>query len=403
MYDSPHQFEPVFPANVPSSLQVKAQEIMLAAEKLSTAAHASSRAEVRELVRSMNSYYSNRIEGQSTHPLNIERALRQDFSDRPDIARLQRVALAHIEAERQLELQFSSQFGSQFSPESVSPLSSTFLASAHHALYSRLAEADRCTEDGHLISPGAWRTEEVAVGQNIPPAVASLPDFFARLDQVYGRQQTAVPNWDDYLIRIACCHHRTAWVHPFRDGNGRAIRLQSHCALWPLSQGLWSPNRGLARAVNQYYAKLHNADQLRQGDFDGRGNLSTRALLEWIEFFLDICLDQVQFMQRMLQLDEMKQRISALITFRAAQGKGLRPEAILPLHHVFAAGPVTRGEFAQMTGLGERTARSLMSNLLGCGLLRSDTPLGPVRFGLPLDALVFLLPELYPEAATRVD
>ena len=44
--------------------------------------------------------------------------------------------------------------------------------------------------------------------------------------------------------------------------------------------------------------------------------------------------------------------------------QSIRPEAILPLYHVFAAGPVTRREFAQMTGLGERTAGSLLSHLL---------------------------------------
>lgn len=56
-----------------------------------------------------------------------------------------------------------------------------------------------------------------------------------------------------------------------------------------------------------------------------------------------------------------------------------------------------------MTGLGERTARSLLARLLAAGLLLTDSALGPVRFGLPLDALQFLLPELYPEAATQVD
>jgi Fic family protein len=103
----------------------------------------------------------------------------------------------------------------------------------------------------------------------------------------------------------------------------------------------------------------------------------------------------------MLELDGMKRRIEALVRFRAAHDKNMRPEAILPLYHVFAAGPVTRGEFNQMTGLGERTARSLLSRLLATKLLVSDTPHGPVRFGLPLDALQFLFPELYPEVDVR--
>lgn len=66
-------------------------------------AHASSRQTIRECVRAMNSYYSNRIEGQSIHPLHIEAALHKNFSDEPDIARLQCLALAHINAESTLE------------------------------------------------------------------------------------------------------------------------------------------------------------------------------------------------------------------------------------------------------------------------------------------------------------
>jgi len=388
MYDSPSQFDPLIPSVIPASLTTKAIDIVRSSTQLAAAAHPSARAAVRELVRSMNSYYSNRIEGQGTHPLNIERALRHEFSDKPAVARLQRVALAHIEAERALEEQVAT---------GVSAMSCRFLLTAHQALYSRLAEEDRTTDDGHIIVPGELRRDDVEVGRHIPPTAASLPRFLERMDQVYDKPR----GWDTALIAVACAHHRAAWVHPFRDGNGRAIRLQSHSALWRLSEGMWSPNRGLARAVNDYYARLHNADMPRRGDLDGRGNLTTVGLIEWIDFFLDTCADQVGYMNRMLELDGMKRRIEALIMFRSAHDKAIRPEAILPLYHVFASGPATRREFAQMTGLQERTARSLLSRLLSTGLLLSDTPLGPVRFGLPLNALQFLLPELYPEAATQ--
>jgi hypothetical protein len=84
------------------------------------------------------------------------------------------------------------------------------------------------------------------------------------------------------------------------------------------------------------------------------------------------------------------------------EDKSIRPEAVLPLFHLFAAGPLTRGEFQQMTGLGERVARSLLSRLLVTGLVSSDGPYAPVRFAMPLDSLQFLFPDLYPEAATTL-
>ncbi|MGS0759188.1 Fic family protein, partial [Roseateles sp. GG27B] len=48
----------------------------------------------------MNSYYSNKIEGEHTRPVEIEQALAKVFSDDRAKARLQRLAVAHIETER---------------------------------------------------------------------------------------------------------------------------------------------------------------------------------------------------------------------------------------------------------------------------------------------------------------
>ena len=108
-------------------------------------------------------------------------------------------------------------------------------------------------------------------------------------------------------------------------------------------------------------------------------------------------------MTRMFHLDGMKTRIQALISFRAAHDKRIRPAAALPLYYLFLAGPTARGEFQQMTGLGERTARTLLSQLIETGLVTSTGHVAPVRFAFPLDALQFLVPELYPEAATGKD
>ena len=48
------------------------------------------------LVRSMNCYYSNLIEGHDTHPVDIERALKNDYSSEPRKRDLQLEAKAHI-------------------------------------------------------------------------------------------------------------------------------------------------------------------------------------------------------------------------------------------------------------------------------------------------------------------
>jgi Fic family protein len=396
VYLSPHQFEPLLPQGALDTLVAESRRVFAASGALRSALHPSTLETVRELVRSMNSYYSNRIEGQSTHPANIERALRADFSGRPEVAQRQRLALAHIAAERELE---GHTAGSGW--HDADALSSEFIVAAHRALYGRLSEADRRSPDGVLTEPGALRSSDVIVGRHHAPAHATLPAFLRRLDEVYPRLRGV----DALLYGIAAAHHRYAWVHPFIDGNGRACRLQTHAALFPISGGLWSVNRGLARDRDGYYAQLARADQPRQGDLDGRGNLSERALREWCEYFVAVCKDQVDFMGRVLHLDALRERLAALVAVRQQAArytryKNYRPEMVEPLFRVLALGPLSRGDFVRMTGTAERTGQRMLAQLVGDGLLVSDGPRSPVRMGLPLDALGVLFPNLYPEAGT---
>lgn len=391
VFDQPHQFEPLVPAQRLDLLRERTREVFEKSATLKAAASEPVRAGLREIVRSMNSYYSNRIEGQSTHPAHIERALRQDFSATPDVARRQRLALAHIEAERELEPRVDSE---------AQALSSAFVREAHRRLYERLPAEDRRTDDGRDIVPGGLRCHDVSVGRHQPPAWASVPLFLDRMDAVYGRLKGV----DALLYTVAAANHRMMWTHPFEDGNGRAVRLQTHGALFPMSGGLWSVNRGLARDRDRYYLMLDGADAMRQGDLDGRGNLSEKALWDWCSYFLDVCTDQVDFMACMLDLDSLRQRLHAFVLTQRASGAGIeyREEAVLPLQMLAAAGTLTRGDFSRMTGLEERTARKVISRLLKDGLLRSEGPRDVLRLGLPLHALNILFPNLYPEAATAV-
>ena len=56
-----------------------------------------------DLVRAMNCYYSNLIEGHDTHPVDIERALNNDYSDDAEKRDLQLEAKAHIEVQKWID------------------------------------------------------------------------------------------------------------------------------------------------------------------------------------------------------------------------------------------------------------------------------------------------------------
>ena len=348
--------------------------------------------ELRVLLRSMNSYYSNRIEGQHTRPHEIEQALAKDFSANKELAAKQRLAVAHIEAEAALEQRYQGEAGARnlYSREGVQDL--------HHELFARLPEQDWDVAEGQTVIPGELRSKEVSVGQHIAPAAASLPAFLAYWGQRYG----AVRRGEAALVAMACAHQRLGWIHPFMDGNGRVMRLHTHTLLSSLgyTQGLWSPLRGFARGQDRYYALLAEADSTRRGDLDGRGNLSERALIAWADYVLDTCMDQVQFMARMLDFDTIKDRLEATLMFESSVLKsGVRPEALRPLHYLFlSAEEIPRGEFKSMLGLGDRIATDALGALVTRGLLKSDSPLGKVRFGMPQHSLRFLFPKLWPEA-----
>ena len=390
-YSQPHQFEPLLPQTQLGELIEGTRTVIEKAYRLQHAVAPGTRRALQGLVRGMNSYYSNRIEGQGTHPANIERALSADFSTTPSVAQKQRIALAHIEAEKELEASLPDT-----GVESL-VLQSSFLVSAHAALYRRLQTADRTTQDGLVIEPGALRTQDVSAGRHQAPTAASIGAFLARMDEVYPR----LKGLDGVLFYIAAAHHRAAWVHPFRDGNGRVCRLQTHCAMLPLSAGLWSVNRGLARQRDKYYALLDSADAARQGDLDGRGNLSEKALAQWCAYFVELADDQVTFMGQLLGLEKLKDSIASLLLVRSesAQYSNYNRQATLALHHVLLAGPTARGEFMTMTGLTERTASRVLAQLIKDRLLVSEGPKSPVSFNFPLDALNHLLPNLYPEAS----
>lgn len=215
---------------------------------------------------------------------------------------------------------------------------------------------------------GELRREHVVVGDHIPPKWETVPDFLNCFEEVYTKDDVI---GHKKLIAAAACHHRLAWIHPFLDGNGRVTRLFTYAYMRKSgieSHGLWTLSRGLARLEDDYKRMPAHADRSRQGDVDGRGNMSERALSEFSEFFFAVAEDQLSFMKKLLALDELHKRIVSYVNRRADQTipdeKVLRPDAKYVLTEVMMRGEIARGEVPRLIGLGERTATDLISQLL---------------------------------------
>jgi len=384
--------EPLLPADHRlAALLEQAHDLIRSADQLSGKCQPGALDGLRTLLRAMNSYYTNRIEGQHTLPVEIEQALRNDYSADAYKARRQRLALAHMAAEQALEQRWS-----QWEPRQI--WSAAMVCDIHQDLFARLSEQDRTLAEGDALQPGVLRDREVSVGRHAAPQAQALPAFLERWGSFYAQ----VRRGEMQVLAVAASHQRLAWIHPFRDGNGRVARLHTHLALghMGLTNGLWSPLRGFARTQEAYYARLAAADEPRAGDLDGRGNLSEQALCDWMGYVLGHCLDQVRFMAALLGLESMKDRIAACLSFEEnVVRQGVRTEALRALHYLFATqGELERADFKAMLGLGERQATGQVTALLKRGLLVTDSPYGKLRFGVPQHALRFYFPGLWPEA-----
>ena len=384
--------EPMLPEEAERSLDDVTFELVREASMLAGRVHPMVQDAIGALVRSINCYYSNLIEGHDTHPRDIDRALVQDFSAEPRKRALQLEAVAHIAVQQGIDLGDDPQDW---------PTSRAYVEWLHRAFCERLPNELLWVENPDTgerlrVEPGELRQKGVMVGRHVPPDANDLPRFLQRFEQAYDRARLSQVR---QVKAVGAAHHRLLWIHPFLDGNGRVTRLMSHALFKRLGIGtsLWSVSRGLARDAQRYKALLAAADAPRRGDRDGRGALTQAGLVEFCDFFLRTCLDQVRYMTLILEPQELLRRIEAYADDEARAGR--LPKGAYPiLREALLTGELSRGDAGRLTGYQERRGREVVSALLGKGLLiaTNGSHKSAVRLGFPIDVVERWFPRLYP-------
>lgn len=357
------------------------------------------RAALAQCLEGINSYYSNLIEGQSTRPVEAERALKYALAERKptragDLARL---AVAHIQTERWMRQALREVPGLDVS-------SRDFICELHRRFVSQLPES-MCTATGRggetaINEPGAIRTRHVDVGAHLAPAPEDLPGLLAAFTECW----KSLPKTPAHIL---LAHHRLAWIHPFLDGNGRVARLLTTAMLARHgldADGVWSLSRGLAKRKDRYCAHLALADAPRQGDFDGRGALSQKNAVAFAEFMLDTCEDQIRFMSERLQIEHVQDRVARFCAERKlVLGRDERAAALLV--EAMFMGKLPRGAVPSLLALGERAARKVVSECVADGLLTATSTRADLTPAYPVYAAAYLFPHLFeiddPQAAMR--
>jgi len=398
-------FTPIAPTNTRNELDpilwTKAEHLLLESAKLAGSHTTQILQAVRGLLYTVNSYYSNKIESEGTHIVDIERAMRHEYANDAKEKRLQLLSLAHIAVQKEVERYFDED-------DNVSPFTKEWLKSIHRSFYSKEGMADflRLSHDDLMetMVPGELRSRLVKVGRHTAPDTQQVDLLMNMFEALYtktvGQRDAA------RLIYILASHHRLMWIHPFLDGNGRTARLALDGAFVSMKMqgyGLWNISRGLARDSDAYKKLLAHADMPQQGQFDGKGSLSSRALGEFVDFMLDTALDQVAYMSKNLKLNVLTKRLD-LYVLRI--NDGLLDMAPLPkqsdklFRHLLLVGECTRGSVADVTGVKERTASRMIAQLLKRDFLVSDSRVAPIRLKINASMASYLFPSLVPETAS---
>lgn len=336
-----------------------------------------------DMVRSMNCYYSNLIEGHDTHPIDIELALKEDYSSDTKKRNLQLEAKAHITVQKWID---EGGLKDQATRQEK-------ILEIHRRFCELLWVENPETGERIKVIAGELRQNDVQVGRHIPPSPGALSRFLTKYEKTYsglGKSES--------IIATAAAHHRLVWVHPFLDGNGRVARLVSHAMMLDTlhTGGIWSIARGLARNVKTYKQHLANCDLKRRNDLDGRGNLSEEELVSFTEFFLTTCIDQVKFMEELAQPDRLRTRILMWAEEETRMGN-IQPKSEKILEAILYRGELPRSEIPSIVNVGERQARRIVSTLAEQGVLTSASTRAPLRLAFPAKLASRWMPGLFPD------
>jgi Fic family protein len=166
-------------------------------------------------------------------------------------------------------------------------------------LHKKVVEGLQPPPDGESDqTPGIYRSKSVSISRSAhkPPEPVQVEGYMEEFFSFINRQDE--PKYD--LLKVAIAHHRFLWIHPFTNGNGRAVRLLTYAML--VKGGV---NVDVGRILNptavfccnrrKYYRYLSLADTGKE-----------RGILSWCEYVLKGLRDEIEKIDHLLDYDYLK-------------------------------------------------------------------------------------------------
>jgi len=227
-------------------------------------------------------------------------------------------------------------------PESV--LSEMFIRELHDHTVSNLQREGDST-------PGAYRQVPVSIAgaSHLPPDFFLVPNYMAELVDFINRDDP--PKYD--LIKVALAHHRFGWIHPFRNGNGRVVRLLTYLLLIKYGFNVQAGGRVLNPTAvfcndrDRYYQMLALADS---GTMDG--------MESWCVYVLQGILDELRKVDRLADFSYLQKNILIPALSYAEERRVITRQETMVLQRAVTSGIAKTGDLTgTLTDLssGQRT------------------------------------------------
>ena len=200
-------------------------------------------------------------------------------------------------------------------------------------------------------TPGTYRQVPVSIAgaSHLPPDAFLVSNYMAELVDFINRGDQ--PKYD--LIKVALAHHRFGWIHPFRNGNGRVVRLLTYLLLIKYGFNVQTGGRVLNPTAvfcndrDQYYRMLAQADSGTAGGMES-----------WCVYVLQGILDELRKVDRLADFSYLQENILIPALSSAEERQVITRQEAMVLQRAAKSGIAKTGDLTgTLTDLssGQRT------------------------------------------------
>ncbi|MCH4881051.1 hypothetical protein EQV97_27315 [Pseudomonas sp. TMW22090] len=183
-----------------------------------------------------------------------------------------------------------------------------------------------------------------------------------------------VPELRRRIVAALAHHYHVLQSQVFSDAKGAVARklIHQHLAQLGLHPHLWSLARGLARRHEEYH-DLAPTHRTRMGDPIDGAQPSGKSILSFIEFMLEVCHREVDYMTAALNRGRLREAVMHVFrTHLRLTGAEIRPQTGPAFLALLIQGALPRTEFETFTGLQPNEACDQLSKVINVGLVVSS-------------------------------